>query len=123
MNDLAIIGGRQDETSPLIFVRPLARADLKEAFLFIAENNTENAIRFLKSARATMENLATMPLMGSPRYFRNAQLLDIRQWPVKGFSKYLIFYRSLDSQQGIEVIRVLNAKRDLEAVLNEQDLA
>jgi toxin ParE1/3/4 len=38
-------------------------------------------------------------------------------WRVRGFAKHLIFYRPIED--GIEVIRILHASRDLAAVLDE----
>ena len=38
-------------------------------------------------------------------------------WQVRGFEKHLIFYRPI--KDGIEIIRVLHASRDLVAVLDE----
>ena len=108
-----------DESLPLVRIRPQARADLKEAFFFIVAQNSEKGLSFLEDARATLENLAAMPLMGSPRFFRSGRLTNIRQWPIKNFRKHLIFYRPLDNQKGIEVIRVLRATRDLETLLGE----
>jgi toxin ParE1/3/4 len=110
-----------EEDLPFVLIRPQARADLKEAFIFMAANNLESGLRFLESARATLENLASMPLMGAPRHFRNERLFGIRQWPIKGFRKHLIFYRALENQEGIEVIRISHVTRDLESLLNETE--
>ena len=110
-----------EEALPLVLIRPQARADLKEAFVFMASNNLENGVRFLESARATFDNLAAMPLMGTPRHLRDANLSGIRQWPIKGFRKHLIFYRPLENQEGIEVIRILHATRDLDSLLYEPE--
>ena len=38
-------------------------------------------------------------------------------WRLRGFEKHLIFYRPI--KDGIEVIRVLHASRDLAAVLDK----
>ena len=45
------------------------------------------------------------------------RLKGLRMWQVRGFEKHLIFYRPI--KDGIEVIRVLHASRDLVAVLDE----
>ncbi len=42
---------------------------------------------------------------------------DLRKWAVKGFKQYLIFYRYDD--ETIEILRVLNAARDLGPLLRD----
>jgi toxin ParE1/3/4 len=59
-----------------------------------------------------------MPSIGSPREFRSRRLRNIRMWPVKGFEEHLIFYRENDD--GIEVIRVLHGKRDIEDIFSDE---
>lgn len=49
--------------------------------------------------------------------FSNPQLSGIRQYPIRGFKNYLIFYRATESE--VEVLRVLHGARDLEAILDE----
>ncbi|MEG3861553.1 type II toxin-antitoxin system RelE/ParE family toxin [Microcoleus sp. herbarium12] len=44
-------------------------------------------------------------------------MTDIRQYQIKEFKSYLIFYRSVET--GIEILRVLHGMRDLEAILDE----
>ena len=39
---------------------------------------------------------------------------DVRMWRVTGFPSHLIFYRQTEG--GIEIIRVLHAKRDIDAL-------
>ena len=52
--------------------------------------------------------------MGAARKYDDAALADVRMWHVVGFPNHLIFYRPTES--GIEVIRVLHAKRDIESL-------
>jgi toxin ParE1/3/4 len=47
-------------------------------------------------------------------------LVDVRQYPIKGLKGYLVFYRINDS--GVEVLRVLHGSRDLEAILDEENV-
>jgi toxin ParE1/3/4 len=60
-----------------------------------------------------------MPFIGSPRSFPSTRLHNLRQWPVKGFKEFLIFYHVVN--EGIEVLRILHARRNIEAVFEEQD--
>lgn len=97
--------------------RPIVIRDLIEQATYIAENNLDAAERFLVAAEETFQFLGRMPGIGKLCRFSKLQLLDIRQYPVKGFKNYLIFYRATDSE--VEVLRVLHGTRDLEAILDE----
>ena len=50
------------------------------------------------------------------RNFENPELKDIRIWLVKGFEKYLIFYRAIDEL--VEILRVLHASRNIDGMLS-----
>jgi hypothetical protein len=39
----------------------------------------------------------------------------VRQQAIKGFRRYLIFYRLIDS--GVEILRVIHGARDIEDIL------
>jgi toxin ParE1/3/4 len=45
-------------------------------------------------------------------------LKGIRQQAIKGFKNYLIFYRVSDL--GVDILRVIHAARDIEAILSEE---
>ena len=100
--------------------RRAARLDLVEIadFLAIHSGKLQTGFQFLLAAEETFDFLVQMPLLGSPRRLRSSKLRNLRQWPVKGYADYLIFYRPL--QNGIEVFRVLHAKRDIEDVFAVQ---
>ena len=98
--------------------RTQAERDLEEGFVFIGEENLDAGVRFLVAAEESFEFLAKMPLIGSPREFRSSRLRNIRVWPIKGFEDYLIFYRPTDD--GIEVLRVLHGKRDIEEIFRDE---
>ncbi len=97
--------------------RTQAERDLEESFVYIGEENLDAGVRFLVAAEESIEFVAKMPHIGSPREFRSSRLRNVRVWPVKGFEDYLIFYRPTDD--GIEVMRVLHGKRDIEEIFDE----
>ncbi|ACK71607.1 plasmid stabilization system [Gloeothece citriformis PCC 7424] len=99
--------------------RPQVIRDLIELATYIAENNLEASEQFLRAAEETFQQLAKLPMMGKICQFKNPLLTNIRQQAVKGFRRYLIFYRLSESE--IEIVRVLHGSRDLEAIL-ENDL-
>jgi len=91
-----------------------ALRDLEEIFVFIGEQDIDAASKFLTAAEQTFELLAKMPAMGSIRRFRSSRLRNLRQFPVKNHQEFLIFYHP--TENGIHVVRVLHAKRDLDVV-------
>ena len=95
--------------------KPEALRDLVEQADYIAQQSLEAAERFLDAAEATFELLARSPELGGLCQFRSPQAAGLRVWPVRGFKNHLVFYRPADN--GIDVIRVIHAARDIEAVL------
>ena len=91
-----------------------ADRDVVEIGLFIAEDSIEAADRFLEAVETTFLALAEMPRMGALRTFRNPRFAGVRMWRVKDFEKYLIFYRPM--KDGIAVLRVIHASRDIESL-------
>jgi len=66
--------------------RAAAKRDLTNHFVFLGENaSVEVARRFLDV---------------------------VRVWPVKGFERYLIFYRAL--ADGVEILQVIHSARNIE---------
>ena len=93
--------------------RPQAIRDLSDIAVYLAQQsgNDDLAFGFLAAAEAGFDQLAAMPAMGVAREYFDRELAGIRMWRIAGFDNYLIFYRSAES--GIEIIRVLHAKRDI----------
>lgn len=96
--------------------RPQAIVDLANIAIYLAEENgsDEVAFRFLDAAEASFESLTATPEMGTVRRSSDPALVGVRMWRVAGFPNHLIFYRPIE--RGIEVIRVLHAKRDIESL-------
>jgi toxin ParE1/3/4 len=88
--------------------------DLAEHIDYIAQNSPQAARRFLFAAQQTFEQLSRMPGMGTRCEFRNPAAAGLRFWRVEGFRNHFVIYRPLES--GIEVVRVLHAARDWEAI-------
>ncbi len=91
---------------------PRALEDISEQARYIADDNPAAAERFVEAAEQAFAMLADMPGMGTPRDY--GRIEGLRMWPVRGFQRHLIFYRPIEG--GIEVVRVLHASRDLEAL-------
>jgi toxin ParE1/3/4 len=60
-----------------------------------------------------------MPKLGTLQTFKPAALAGTRRWFVSGFENYLIFYRPIKG--GIEILRVLYGKQDIDAIMNSED--
>lgn len=103
-----------------ILIRPLASQDLDDLFDYIAQNNPDAALRFFDATRQTIARLAQTPGLGSSYRVNNPRLAGLRKWGVKGFERYLIFYRSGD--EILEVVRILPAVRDLTTLLEGEEL-
>jgi toxin ParE1/3/4 len=100
--------------------RPQAIRDLADIAVYLSQKSGIDhlAFRFLDAAESSFEQLAAMPEMGLKREYHNPALADVRMWRITDFESYLIFYRP--AQNGIDVIRVLHAKRDIDALFGSR---
>lgn len=99
--------------------QPQALEDLyRQGRYYTEAGSPEIAIRFLAAAERAFAQLVTMPEMGARRTYRNARLAGLRLWRIRGFREHLIFYRP--TRAGIEVVRVLHAKRDLAGIFDDE---
>jgi toxin ParE1/3/4 len=97
--------------------RPLARRDLLEQILHLAEGaGAKTAALYFDAVQATCETLAIQPQAGKLFATANPRLSGPRRFPIrKPFRNYLIFYQA--SEEALDVIRVLHGGRDIEAIL------
>lgn len=89
---------------------PRAERDINEIWEYVASDSLEAADRVLDSLESRMTTLAANPRIGH----RREELAD-RRYRFSLVHSYLIVYRSEDTP--IEVVRVLHAARDLQAIL------
>ncbi len=91
-------------------ISPAGRRDLIDIWTEIAKDNFAAAERLLDRFEAAFQRLAEFPEMGSNR----PDLIDlpVRFWTL---GNYLIIYRAEKSP--IEIVRVLNAYRNVGAML------
>ena len=90
---------------------PQAELDLTDIWLYVAEDSEQAASELLRRIDRIASDLAQMPQRGTPREELTAGI-GLRSVPV---GNYLIFYRPIEP--GIEILRVLHAARDLDALL------
>ena len=103
-----------------LVVKDRATQDLRHLANYILVNgNTDVAVKFLSAAEATFAQLVKTPGIGKVAQLVVSRLGEIRQWRIKDFQDYLIFYRI--EHTTIEILRVFHGARDLADVLSELD--
>ena len=98
---------------PQVIYSPEARADLLALETYVAANDGEaRAELIIGRIDETIFNLAYMPGMGRPRPYLDpgARAFAISPW--------LIVYAPLPDLEGIAVLRVIDGRRDLDAVFS-----
>jgi toxin ParE1/3/4 len=88
-----------------------ARQDLKEIWIYLAENNYAAANRALRELGQKFQLLANNPLLGR---VQDDLILNLRRFPYK---KYNIFYFPVEN--GIEIYRVLHGSRNIEELFED----
>lgn len=94
-----------------------AFADVKQILGELVEQQNGRDERFKISFTQTIETLVVFPNIGSSRPFADVPIRELRKFPVKNFKMYLIWYHSLASDDGIEIVRVLHHRRDAQTLL------
>ena len=86
-----------------------AKADLLEIWKYVALDSLERAERLIDELDEALNKLAEYPDVG-----RNRDELSkgLTSFPV---GNYVVYYRKLSTLKGIEVVRVLHGRRDVEA--------
>lgn len=99
-----------------------AERDLESIARHIAQDSPTAAGRFFDRAEETFQALAAMPGLGTVYPFRGPLFKGIRRFPVKQFENYLVFYRPVEGEAPIEVIRVVHGARDLPTLFEEDEI-
>lgn len=97
---------------PQAIILPSAQADIDEIWDYVSQDSRQNADRLVdRIYELCRERLAHQPMMGRSREELAPQL---RSFPV---GSYLVFYRPISD--GIEVVRVLHGRRDIESLFEK----
>jgi toxin ParE1/3/4 len=91
---------------PDINKHPIVIRDLIELATALARDNQGAAERFLIIAEETFKLLDKLPGIGQRIELADPRFAEVRQHPIEGFRRYLVFYRITDL--GIEILRVLH---------------
>jgi len=94
---------------PRVLKRPQAETDLDNLWLYIARDSPDTADLFLEKIEKKCQSLAVSPGMGISRDELRPCLRSLT------VGNYLIFY--LPIEDGIDVVRVLQAMRDIEELI------
>lgn len=89
-----------------IDLKPLAKEDLIEIWQYIAEDNPNNADKFIDSVYEQLDLLSDQPCMGKER---EDLATGLYYFPLGNYNAYYTLISN-----GIEVIRILHGKRDTE---------
>lgn len=89
--------------------------DLQEIGRRIRRQDPERAIRFWRAAYATFDFIGANPEIGRRRH--DLRRPEIRSWQVRGFKRFLIFYRV--EPERVLIYRVLDGTRDLNREIAE----
>jgi len=101
---------------PKIYKRNIAKNDLVECYVYLAENaSLDIADQFLENAEESFNELAMNPFMGSPLMLQNPKFVGIRKWRVKKFINILIFYMPIND--GVSIVRVIHASQNWWSIL------
>jgi toxin ParE1/3/4 len=92
-----------------LVIRPEAECDAAKYWHYIAQQNWTAANRFLDALERSYEEIRRQPAIGHQESFRRQK--GIRSWRVKGFPKYLIFYRV--EPMSVDILRVIHGMRNL----------
>lgn len=95
-----------------------ALQDLYKHAVFIGQESTEAALRFLASADATFDRIAANPGIGHRRDDLEPPYDKFRVLSIDGFSNHLVFYR--EDKDGVTVLRVIHGARDLGSALTDE---
>jgi toxin ParE1/3/4 len=102
-----------------IVLRELVNADARNAGdYYAAEGGEELESRFVDALQAAFRHIARLPATGSLWWAARLGRPGLRAWPLKRFP-YLVFY--VESEQRIEVWRVLHKRRDVPAAWAENE--
>ena len=99
-----------------ILKSPQSGIDLLELAEYIARDSLAAAERFLDAAAGAFDLLSDNPELGTACSFSNPRAIGIRMWTIRGFESRVIFYRPI--QDGIDVVRVIHASRDIDKIFS-----
>jgi toxin ParE1/3/4 len=100
-------------------LRERAAVDIDQAVgYYLAEADTEVALRFVDAVERAVGQISRSPHSGSLRFSYELEIPDLRVRPLERFP-YLVFYGVGDDF--VDVWRVLRARRDIPTAMGDQN--
>jgi toxin ParE1/3/4 len=93
--------------------------ELVEIAAYLAQDDSNLAIRFLDRCDETFDFLCKNPRAGVSRRFGSPLLRDVRMWRVADFENYLIFYHVRTDD--IKIMHVVHGARNYELLFGTED--
>ena len=104
-----------------LFIQEAAERDILRQVEWYAEKGLPAiAQRFHAATLDAIDALVATPGAGPPRLTSNPLLSGLRSWPVKSFDEFRVYY--LLRSELLIVVRVLHGKRDIDGILESQEL-
>uniref|UniRef100_A0A2A4Z6S0 Plasmid stabilization protein n=1 Tax=OCS116 cluster bacterium TaxID=2030921 RepID=A0A2A4Z6S0_9PROT len=91
-------------------ILPQAVIDLDNHAAFIAQDNLDAGLRLYDMAAITYEMICDMPNIGAIHETSKPNLLGMRLFAIKEYSRYLVYYKSINGF--INIVRVLHVRTD-----------
>lgn len=105
-------------TKPVV-PRELANRDVDETIAhYLKEGGEEVALSFVDALERAYRHIGRHPASGSSRYASELRLQGLRTWPLGRFP-HVVFY--VETNECIDVWRVLHGARDIPAWMQETD--
>ena len=97
-----------------LLIDPLAKADIKEIYNYVAENDSiENAVKLLTNLEITYQKLEKLPARGNiPPELRNT---GIRKYREIHYKPYRVIYEIIDDL--VYVHCILDGRRNMQEIL------
>lgn len=103
---------------PKLIKRAVVIQDLIDIATYISQDNLDAGDRFLYAAEATFQQITKLPGIGRFSGFTHPRLTQVRQYPVKGFKNYLIYYQI--QEEIIDIMRVLQGSQNTVSILQQE---
>lgn len=84
-----------------------AQTDLDEIWLYVAAERPETADHILDRFQSRFDLLASQPYLGESRPELGRRILSFV------VASYVVYYRVLEDDAGVEILRVLHGARDV----------
>jgi toxin ParE1/3/4 len=105
---------------PNLIKRAVIIQDLKNIATYISWDNLDAGDRFIYATEATIQQIAKLPGIGRLCGFTHPSLTQVRQYPIKGFKNYLIYYQL--TEETIDIMHVFHGAQDIENLLQQETL-